>query len=230
MSKWERITDYGGLVSLDSKAAWRAWISFQGAGPSTLAFLLARMAVAPLGPLDAEFRALRGRVLSLGCGHGVVDRYLAEINSDVTVDGIDLDERRVEIARRTEDRCPRVRARVQDVRMLHSRDQYDAALAIDVLHHVDGDKHVAIAADLLRQLRPGGVLLVKEMGVTPRRQYLWNRTHDRIVAGPEPIHCRDPEDMADVLRHAGFEVEAVRRLKRLRIYPQYLVRARRPSA
>jgi cyclopropane fatty-acyl-phospholipid synthase-like methyltransferase len=213
-------------MGLDAGAAWRAWSSFRGLGFGTRAFLIARMAVAPLGPLDAEFRALRGRVLSLGSGHGAVDRYLAEINPDVTIEGVDLDKERVEQARATQDRAPRVRLEVADVTTLDPGDGYDAAIAIDLLHHVPADAHGTIARALHRALKPGGTCLVKEMATEPRRQYLWNRTHDRIVAGPDPIHCRAPDDMAEVFREAGFRVEDVRRLKRLRIYPQYLVKAR----
>jgi 2-polyprenyl-3-methyl-5-hydroxy-6-metoxy-1,4-benzoquinol methylase len=214
---------------VDWRAAWRAWSTYRGYPVSLRAFLLARMAVAPLGPLDSEFRALRGRQLSLGCGHAVVDRYLAEVNPRVEVEGVDLDEERVRLARETADRSPRVRVRVADVTRLNEPSGYDGALAIDVLHHVPTGMHIEIARALYDAVRPGGTLIVKEMARTPRRQYLWNRMHDRIVAGPEPINCRDPEEMADVLREAGFNVEQVRRLRRLRIYPQYLVQARRPE-
>lgn len=213
-------------MAINWPAAWRAWTSYRGAGPAVQAFLLARMAVAPLGPLGPEFGALRGNVISLGCGHGAVDRYLAEINPDVTIDGVDLDEDRVSLARGTEERQPRVRVRVADVRHLEAAGTYDAALAIDVLHHVDASMHADVVRALRDCLRPGGTLLVKEMASTPRRQYLWNRAHDRIVA-KEEIHCRDPDEMARVVENAGFEIENVRRLKRLRIYPQYLVKARR---
>lgn len=216
-------------MGMDRAAARRAWGSFAGLGPATRAFLLARMAVAPLGPLDPEFRALHGRVLSLGCGHGAIDRYLAEINRDVTIDGVDLDETRVRQAAATQDRAPRVRVTVADVTTLDPGDGYDAAIAIDVLHHVPFATHGTIAAALYRALAPGAVCLVKDMAPEPRRQYLWNAFHDRIVAGPEPIQCRMPHDMADVLRGAGFAIEDVRRLQRLRIYPQYLVVARKPS-
>jgi 2-polyprenyl-3-methyl-5-hydroxy-6-metoxy-1,4-benzoquinol methylase len=119
--------------------------------------------------------------------------------------------------------------RVADVTRLDEADAYDGAIAIDVLHHVPLETHVEIAQALFRCLRPGGTCLIKEMAPTPRRQYLWNRTHDRIVAGPERINCRTPDDMAAVMAAAGFEIDDVRRLKRLRIYPQYLVRARRAS-
>jgi cyclopropane fatty-acyl-phospholipid synthase-like methyltransferase len=187
------------------------------------------MAVAPLGPMDPDLRALRGRVISLGCGHALVERYLAEINPEVIVDGVDLDARRVRIAQETERRSPRVKVRAADVTRLAVEDGYDAALAIDVLHHVPFANHAPILRALYACLKPGAVILVKEMATHPRRQYLWNRLHDRIVAGRERISCRSPEDMARLVEEAGFEVESNRRLKRLRIYPQYLVLARRPG-
>ena len=78
---------------VDARAAYRAWRSFDGVGPATQAFLLARMAVAPLGPMDADLRELKGTDISLGCGHGLVERYLAEINPRVTsVERSDVDE------------------------------------------------------------------------------------------------------------------------------------------
>jgi cyclopropane fatty-acyl-phospholipid synthase-like methyltransferase len=185
------------------------------------------MAVAPLGPLERDLRSLRGRVLSLGCGHGLVERYLAEINPWVTVEGVDLDHGRVAVALATQHRSPRVTVHVADATRLEHRGAYGAALAIDLFHHVAYGEHSAIARAAHRSLEPGGVFLVKEMATTPRRQYLWNRFHDRIVAGAEPIYCREPEDMAAVLEGVGFEVEGIRRLRRLRLYPQYLVRARK---
>ena len=215
-------------MALDWGGAWRAWRSFRPLPLPTRAFLLARMAVAPLGPMDAELRNLRGRVLSLGCGHGAIDRYVAEINPAVEIDGVDLDADRVEQAAATQEHAPRVRVQLADVTTLEPTEPYDAALAIDVLHHVPADSHARIASAIFRALRPGAIWLVKDMAPEPRRQYLWNRMHDRIVAGPGPIHCRMPDDMAAVLSGVGFEIEGVRRLKRLRIYPQYLVLARKP--
>jgi cyclopropane fatty-acyl-phospholipid synthase-like methyltransferase len=214
-------------VALDVGAARRAWGSFAGLAPATRAFLLARMAVAPLGPLEGEWRALSGRVLSLGCGHGAIDRYVAEINPAVRIEGVDLDADRVRDAGRTQDRAPRVHVRVEDVTTLDPGDGYDGALAVDVLHHVPFESHGRIVRALRGALKPGGLLVVKDMAPEPRRQYLWNRFHDRIVAGPDPICCRMPDDMARVAQDAGFEIEDVRRVKRLGIYPQYVVRARR---
>ena len=214
-------------MALERAAAWRAWRSFAGASPGTQLFLLGRMAVAPLGPLEPDFKHLSGRVLSLGCGYGVVDRYVAEINPAVQIEGIELDRTRVDLAAKTEDRAPRVRVRYGDVTLLEEPSGYDAALAIDVFHHIPFDQHERIAAALHRCLRPGAVCLVKEMGRTPRRQYLWNRLHDRLSTGERVIYCRDPEEIAEIFIGAGFRVDDSRRVPRLRLYPQYLVRLTR---
>jgi cyclopropane fatty-acyl-phospholipid synthase-like methyltransferase len=217
-------------MAVDRVAAWRAWHSFCGVEPRVRAFLFARLLVAGLGPLEPFFRQLHGRVLSLGAGHGLVDRYLTEINDAVTIDGIDLDERRVARATATAARYPRVRIRLGDVASLNSPATYDGALAIDVIHHIARDRHARVASALIDALRPGGLLLVKDMATTPRRQYLWNRLHDRVVVGRSPIWCYPPEDMAAMLREAGFEVVDVRRLGRAwGLYPHYAVLARRPG-
>ena len=210
------------------RAAWSAWRSFAGAGPVTRAFVLARLLIAPLTPLERELAA-GGRVLSVGCGYGVVERYLAERNPALRVDGVELDAERVAVAAATGARAPRVSVREEDVTRLAPGAAYDAALAVDVLHHVPAEQHEEVLAALGRSLRPGGVLVVKDIATTPRWGYEFNRMHDRLVAGPDPIFCRSPEQMAALGESAGLVVESARRIGRLSPYPHYLLRLRRPA-
>lgn len=214
----------------DRRAALRAWASFRGSGLTTLAFLAARLAIVPLGALDRELRSLSGRVLSLGSGHGIIERYLAEINADARVEGFELDERRVAAAAATRGRAPRVEILHADVTRMHDPGTYDAALAVDVFHHIRPEAHVEVAAALAASVRPGGTVLVKDMDVAPRWKYRWNAFHDRVVAR-ETIYCRSPEEMADLFRSAGMRVADLRRVdRRLSPYPQYLVKLSKPSA
>jgi cyclopropane fatty-acyl-phospholipid synthase-like methyltransferase len=214
-------------VGADLGAAGRAWRSYAGAGPGTRAFLAARLLLVPLGDLDADLRGLRGRVLSLGCGHGIVERYVAEINPDVEIDGVELDDARVRTAAASEERSPRVRVRHGDVTRLAASGRYDGALAVDLMHHVSPGAQGELAEALHRLLAPGARLLVKDIATEPAWQYRWNRLHDRLVAGPGPIHCRSPEEMRALLEAAGFAHERSTRPGRLSPYPHYLVRARR---
>jgi len=217
-------------MTVDLGAARRTFTSYRGASFWTRAFVAARLVVAPLGSLGDEARPLCGRMLSLGSGFGIVERYLAEMSPNLAIEGLDLDTRKVELIRATAARSPRVVLREADVTLLDEPAVYDAVLACDVMHHLEPATHPTVAAAVVRCLRPGGVCLVKDLDVRPRWKYEWNRLHDRLVAGPEPIFCRSPDDMAATFASAGLIVErAVRTDRRLTPYAHYLLRLRKPA-
>ena len=219
-----------GPMALDRRAALRGWWSFQGAGPATRAFLLARLCIIPLDSMDRELRSMRGRVLSVGCGHGVLERYLAEINPHVEIVGTELDEERVEVAARSSHRYPRVEVRHGDARALDDAEGFDAALAVDLFHHLDPGTHAGVLVSMAAALRPGGVCLVKDMDVRPRWKYHWNRLHDRFV-NRDRIHCVTPDAMGALVAAAGLSVERQEHVDRpYGPYPQYVVVGRKPAS
>lgn len=209
-----------------SGAAFRAWRSFRGAGVHTRAFLAARLLVLPLGALAEELRQVNGRVLSVGAGHGLLERFAAELNPGVTVTGLDLDAERAAVADATRRNAPRVEIRAQDVRSLDEDGGYDAAIAIDLLHHVPTEDHAALAAALARAVKPGGTLLVKDIARTPNWKNAVNRLHDRIVAS-EATTGLEPEALAELFAEAGFRTERLERIAPLSPYPHFILRARR---
>ena len=212
-------------------AALRSTIaSYRGAPPVTRAFVVARFLVAPVGPLDAELRGRSGRVLSLGSGLCMLERYLAETNPNLEFVGIDLDEAKVELIASTQERSPRVTLRRGDATAIDEPAVYDTVLICDALHHFPAESHARVAQAVAAALVPGGQALVKDLDVAPRWKYHWNRLHDRLVAGPEPIHCRPVGEMAQLFEAAGLVVEEQRRLDHaLAPYAHYLIRLRRPD-
>lgn len=214
-------------MTFDLGAAGRTWRSFAGSGPATRLWVAARLAVLPMGTLDPELRALRGRVLSVGCGHGAVERYLAEVNPHVRVDGIELDGARVAAAGRSAHRAPQVHVQRGDAARLGLADgTYDAALLVDVAHHLEPAAQHDLARTLARALAGDGVCVVKDIGRLPRWKHRFNALHDRLVAGG-PTWCRTPEEMAACFEEAGFVLERLVRCDRRSPYPHYLLRLRR---
>jgi len=207
-------------------AAFRAWRTYRGTGVRTRAFLAARLAVLPLRPLAREYAEFEGHVLGIGSGHGLLARWLAELNPRVTVDGYDVDARRIAVAQATEDRSPRVRIHMADVRRLDANAEFDAASAVDVIHHIAPADRPAVARALADAVRPGGILLVKDVAATPRWKQRVNRLHDRIVSG-ERTWAMDPAAMARLFADAGFEIERLDRVSPLSPYPHFILRARR---
>jgi SAM-dependent methyltransferase len=214
------------VARVDRRAALAAWRSYNGAPASVRAFVGARLLLLPLCDLDAELQALRGRVLSLGAGYGAVERYLAEVNDGVTVEGVELDAERVAVA--LEHPAPRVAMRAGDA-LAPGHGTYDSALAVDLLHHIPAERHGEVIASVARLLRPGGGFLVKDIARTPRWKHDWNRSHDRLVAGPDPIHCREPGEMAELALRNGFASVRWRRVARFDPYPHYVAELRAAS-
>lgn len=238
-------------MSIDLRAARRAFASYRGAPAGARAFVAARYVVAPMGPLADEFRGRSGRVLSLGSGLSMLERYLAELEPGLHFDGVDLDPVKVELIARTLHRSPRVTLRLGDATRLEDLAEgdpgarpsggdeatgpdagsgYDLVLICDAMHHFPADVHGAVLRSVADLLRPGGTVVVKDLDAGPAWKYHWNRIHDRIVAGPEPIHCRPPAEMAALLTDAGLVVERADRIDHaLTPYAHYLIRATRPT-
>lgn len=220
-------------MSIDLAAARRAFASYRGAPPGTRAFVAARYVVAPMGPLREEFSGLSGTVLSLGSGLSMLERYLAEVEPALSFEGIDLDPVKVELIARTHHLSPRVSLRQGDATQLDGLTGgrlYDAVLVCDAMHHFPADVHADVVRSVAEVVRPGGVVIIKDLDRGPAWKYHWNRIHDRIVAGPEPIHCRPPAEMASLMEKHGMEVERADRIDGpLTPYAHYVIRARKPA-
>jgi SAM-dependent methyltransferase len=220
-------TSLPGMPRADRAALRRALASYRGAPAGVRAFAAARSLIAPLGALTAEAAPLSGRMLSLGCGVGLIERYLTEINPRLKIEGIDLDPKKVDAITATQAQSPRFQLRTGDITALAEPAVYDAVLVCDVIHHLEPDAHARLAEAVARSLTPGGVCIIKDLDVQPRWKYEWNRLHDRVVAGPEPIFCRAPDEMAKLFIDAGVTAERIERIdRRFTPYAHYIVRLR----
>jgi SAM-dependent methyltransferase len=219
-----------GSSSVEWRAVGRAFASYRGAPVGARLFVGARFAIAPLRALGEECGGLSGRMLSLGCGYGALERYLAEVNPDLVIEGIDLDAAKVALIESSVSRSPRVTLREGDATEIDLDPVYDAVLVCDALHHFPAESHGRLAKAIGACLVPGGVVVIKDLDVAPRWKYWWNRVHDRVVAGPDPIVCRSPQEMAATFEDAGLVTERAERTERPWVpYAHYVVRMRKPA-
>jgi SAM-dependent methyltransferase len=108
--------------------------------------------------LEAQRRALSGRVLELGCGAGRITGHLGEISSDVH--GIDISEAMVEHCRRA---YPALRFSVGDLRELRAvaEGRYDAIVAgFNVLDVLGDDERRRVLSEIRGLLADDGVLIM----------------------------------------------------------------------
>ncbi len=107
------------------------------------------------------------RILELGCGEGTLLRTLIHHGADAgRLGAVDVDVARVGRVRAS---LPDVRLVVGDIASLPYRDgAFDLAFAFTVLTSVlDGRTRRRGAAEALRVLRPGGLLIVYDFWVNP---------------------------------------------------------------
>lgn len=114
------------------------------------------------------------RGLSLGSGHGTVERNAIALGICKTFEALDISEEALEIAARDAehaglgDQIHYRRADLNDVQL--EPDAYDVVFAVQVLHHVDALEH--LLDQVATSLRPDGVFVVNEYVGPARFQWL----------------------------------------------------------
>jgi SAM-dependent methyltransferase len=98
------------------------------------------------------------RVLDIGCGVGLIHSYLAPSVDELH--GVDVSQQSISLARR---RNPSVHYLThQGDALPYPDDSFDCAYAICVLHHVPPGQWQGFISDMIRVVRPDGVVLIIE--------------------------------------------------------------------
>jgi SAM-dependent methyltransferase len=140
----------------------------------------------------------RVSVLDVGCGPGLVARYLSGRVS--ALHGVDVSEAMVERAREA---VPEGEFRVSEPgRLPHEDGRFDLSYAVCVLHHVPRGERPALLSEMRRVTRPGGLVVVFEHNP-------WNPLTRRVVRAcdlDEGVELLTRREVVAGLRAAGLEV------------------------
>lgn len=177
--------------------------------------------------LDQVAEDASGVALDLGCGHGVWPLLLAEQRPGLKVLGLDPDQPRVDVAQAIADRrglrARFIPGRIEDLAEPQLRhdiaSELDAGVdlvsVIDVLYLIPREDGDAVFQSIVRRLRPGGRVFLKEMGDRPRWKRRWNEAQERlavkllgITLGSE-ISVRSEAECRSLLARAGLRVREV---------------------
>jgi 2-polyprenyl-3-methyl-5-hydroxy-6-metoxy-1,4-benzoquinol methylase len=181
-------------------------------------------------PSIVEALPVEGRVLEVGCGHGLFSAYLAQRHTGLQVRGVDIDEDKIAVAAGSE--LPaggRLAFAVADSGSVPAG-PWDAVVLVDVLYLLDEAAQQALLESCSQVLAPGGLLVVKDMATTPRWKARWNAAQEalsvrilKITEGSPEFAFVDPEERARWLVAAGLRSVRVRRLDRGRVHPHHLL-------
>jgi SAM-dependent methyltransferase len=149
-----------------------------------------------------------GDILDLGCGFGRFSLYYAQIRPGLCFHGVDLDARRIGIAREAGRRLglTNVEYVVGDARGFRGQRQYAGAYMLDIVHHVEVSAVGPLLAELHAALAPGGCLLVKDVDRRPAYKRWFTHALDCLVSPGRPPHYWAAEALQAALEAARFRV------------------------
>ena len=176
-----------------------------------------RLEATPYGRLQATIHAdfieryvrLGDRVLDAGCGPG---RFTGAARLGATVTALDVSERQLELAKEKVDEAKMldrvdafVRADISDLSMF-SEDYFDLVICYGgALSYVCEQRHKA-ASELVRVVRPGGVLLISVMSRLGNICNLVRRATMTVLRDPKEWHVWQ---VAETGGNPGFPSPAV---------------------
>jgi 2-polyprenyl-3-methyl-5-hydroxy-6-metoxy-1,4-benzoquinol methylase len=155
-----------------------------------------------------QYLPASGPVLDIGCGFGLFSLYYAATGRGRFIRGIDVNARRIAIARRAAARLgiENVAYEVGDARDFKGDGEFVAAYMLDIVHHVPAGSVPPLLAALRRCLPPGGRLLVKDVDSRPlpKRWFTW--ALDKAMAPAAPVRYWSADELTQALGSSGFRV------------------------
>src|SRR5438552_14131994 len=149
-----------------------------------------------------------GPVLDVGCGFGLFSLYYAATAPRRFVRGLDMNGRRIALARRAAARLglDNVTYAEGDARDFKGDSEVTAAYMLDIVHHIAPAAVGPLLRQLRRSLAPGGVLLVKDVDTRPAAKRWFTWALDKAMAPRTPVHYWSAARLAGALEASGFRV------------------------
>jgi 2-polyprenyl-3-methyl-5-hydroxy-6-metoxy-1,4-benzoquinol methylase len=170
----------------------------------------------PFPQIETEVPA-DGDVLEVGCGHGVLSLYLALEKPGRRVTGVDIDMYKVRAAARAAGGLHDGEATVAFETVeagYRPSGAWDAIVFADMLYLLPEAEQKALLDAAAAALRPGGRVVIKEVGPTPEWKARWNRIQETLAtrvftitdSTGEGMAFVEPERMQQWLSDAGLVV------------------------
>lgn len=207
--------------------AWAAEYSRHFTG-SSRALVRLRPRICPFERLVAAVPG-SSRVLDIGCGNGLFLYFLYRADRLGAASGVDANRHVIDAATIALQGAgvPGVSVQASATPDDWPTAKYDVVAMIDVMHHVPRAQRDRLLAAACERVKPGGMLLYKDMASHPRWAAALNALHDLVVAR-EMITYADPHRVEQVAAACGLRLEHAQDV-RIAWYAHEIRRFRRPT-
>lgn len=157
-------------------------------------------------PLDKISEPLpkKGLIYDLGCGEGIIAKYLADSSKARKVIGVDSDKNRL----------PNIRVKnlqfiEGDIRRFSIK-KTDGVVISDVLHHLDLSDQKRLLTNIATSLKKSGILVIKEIDSGEYLRSKLSRLWDFLLYPKDRIFYWNGKDLDGFLKKLGFRVKIIR--------------------
>ncbi len=190
------------------------------------AFVRTRHLLCPMAEIERHVPT-RGRILDLGCGHGLLSAVMAVASPERSIVGVDPSAVKIATAVRLAARLSNVQFRQGTVEDFDEIG-LDAVTINDVLYLLPPPEKEKILQRVLDLLAPGGRLILKTNDTHPAWKYGWARFEEVVMTrlgltlGHGDLHFFSCTQTAAMLREVGFRDVQVAHIPTLLPYPHTL--------
>jgi cyclopropane fatty-acyl-phospholipid synthase-like methyltransferase len=184
--------------------------------------IMVRWLILPLEKIN-QVLPVSGRILDVGCGYGLTTLYFALTNPARNLVGSDIDSYRLNLAKKISRSITNVEFIKQN--LTGNSTGFDTIIAIDLLHHLSLANQNKFFSKIRSTLKPGGLLIIKEMNTTPKLKYYFNYLHDKLAYSKSSVHYLSPQKLSQLLIQSGFHIIKKQDISNI-FYAHYLYVAR----
>lgn len=177
-----------------------------------------------------QYLPANGRILDLGCGFGLFSLYFASLEPGRRLVGVDRNPRRIALSRVSARKLGIENAEyhVDDALEWQAGDGFEAIYMLDLVHHLPADQVPSFLARIRSLLRPGGILIIKDVMDRPWLKRMFTLALDRLIVGWDPIKYWPPDELSTLLQSLGLDVKR-HRMRDYLPYPHILYICRATS-
>lgn len=181
----------------------RSLLSYYTSFSSKL-YVLIRWFIFPFDKLERLLPSI-GEIVDIGCGEGAFSLYCALKNQQRKVYGMDVDQRRITVAKKAATSLTNVTFIQQSA--LEWSKRVNGIIISDVFHHLSKNDQYKFLKLSYKVLKKNGVLVIKEINKDDFLRAKLSRLWDYILYPKDKINYWSKDKLVKALDNLGYSVK-----------------------